>query len=56
MNKKALFEISVTNMEHEEWQGKVNCLVSGEQCAFQSVLELIRFIEEKRMEIEGECN
>ena len=40
MKKPPLFEISVTSVEHGEWQGTVTFPASGEQLPFGSLLEL----------------
>ena len=41
MKKAPLFEISVTSVEHGEWQGTVTFPASGEQLPFGSLLELM---------------
>lgn len=48
MEKKALFEITVTGMKGREWQGLVSFPASGEKKSFQSLLELIKIIEDHR--------
>ena len=45
MKNAPLFEISVTGMEHGEWQGTVTFPVSGEQLPFRSLLELMRIVK-----------
>lgn len=44
MKKAPLFEISVTGMEHGEWQGTVTFPASGEQLPFGSLLELMKVV------------
>lgn len=46
MKNAPLFEISVTGMEHGEWQGTVTFPVSGEQLPFRSLLELMRIVKQ----------
>ena len=46
MKKVPLFEISVTGMEHGEWQGTVIFPASGEQLPFGSLLELMRIVRQ----------
>lgn len=45
MKKAPLFEISVTGMEHGEWQGTVVFPASGEQLPFGSLLELMGIVK-----------
>lgn len=45
MKNTPLFEISVTDMEHGEWQGTVAFPASGEQLPFKSLLELMRIVK-----------
>lgn len=46
MKKAPLFEISVTGMEHGEWQGTVTFPASGEQLPFGSLLELMKAVRQ----------
>ena len=46
MKNAPLFEISVTGMEHGEWQGTVTFPASGEQLPFRSLLELMRIVKQ----------
>ena len=42
MKKAPLFEISVTSVEHGEWQGTVTFPASGEQLPFGSLREQMK--------------
>lgn len=46
MSQRAICEISITGMENREWQGTVYFPVSGERRTFQSLVELIRAVEQ----------
>lgn len=46
MKQTALLEITVTGIEHGEWQGTVTQPESGRQLPFRSILELVKAAEE----------
>lgn len=46
MKQTALFEITVTGVDHGEWQGTVTLPDSGRQLPFRSILELMKAVEE----------
>lgn len=46
MSQRAICEISITGTENREWQGTVYFPDSGERRSFQSLVELIRTVEQ----------
>lgn len=46
MKKEPVCEITVTGVENREWQGSVYFPASEKRVAFQSVLELIKAVED----------
>lgn len=46
MDEKTLCEIKVTGTYNQEWQGSVYFPDSGESRTFQSLLEMIRVVEQ----------
>lgn len=45
MEENIKFIITVNSINFEEWQGWVDFPLSGEKYSFQSILELIKFVE-----------
>lgn len=45
MIENSMFEIIVTEMKEQEWQGWVSFPESGEKYPFQSILELLDIVE-----------
>ena len=46
MKKEPVCEITVTGVENREWQGSVYFPASEKRVAFQSVLDLIKAVED----------
>lgn len=46
MKEQPVCEITVTGTENREWQGSVYFPASGKRLSFQSVLELVKAVED----------
>lgn len=53
MDKRPLCEITLNGTENMEWQGSVYFCTMGKQRRFNSLLELVRIVEEEKTSDKG---